>query len=214
LLTVRTLDPQHVYGDVPGRFVLMPLGDNATRLLLREPLAIPERAGWTWVIWDPMHFVMERRMLEGMQERAERHALVSPPIQAAAHLGWVLAGVGLLAVFLSHRRWWPWLVLPIAPTMPILWSAGDVNSALAALLAVGITVAGALLYGWRWWPAYLLLASGVALVLLLAPDSFAAFGLLLLVAEIGIAARLVHPRRLAGWNPRLRTLPGIVPHRG
>ena len=177
LLTVRSLDPQRVYADVPGRFVQLPAGDNTTRLLVRESLAIPERAGWTWVIWAPMHFAMERRMLEGIKERAEGQALVPPLVQAAAHVGWALAGLGLLAAFLS-RRWWPWLLLPLAPGVPILWFTADLNSALAAFLAVGITVLGALAYGWRWWPAYLLLASGVAFVLILAPDSFAAFGLL------------------------------------
>jgi hypothetical protein len=155
------------------------VGDGATRLLVRESLAIPERAGWTWVVWDPMHFAMERRMLEGIQERAEGRALVPPVVQAAAHVGWALAGLGLLAVWLSRRRWWPWLAL--APGLPILWFTGDLNSALAAFLAIGITVSGALAYGWRWWPTCLLLASGVALVLILAPDSFAAFGLLFLL---------------------------------
>jgi hypothetical protein len=47
LLTVRILEPERVIGDIPGRFVLQPLGDSRTRLLLREPLAIPERAGYT-----------------------------------------------------------------------------------------------------------------------------------------------------------------------
>jgi hypothetical protein len=201
LLTVRILDAQRVYGDVPGRFVLLPLGDNRTRLLVRESLAIPERGGAMWVIWDPMHFAMERRMLQGIKERAEGQALVPPVVQAAAHLGWALAGVGLLALFLSRRRWWPWLVLPFAPGPPILRFTADLNSALAAFMAVGITVVGALAYGWRWWPAYLLLASGVALVLLLAPDSFAAFGLLFLLIEVGVAARLVRGAGVSGRNP-------------
>jgi hypothetical protein len=65
LLTVRILDPERVYADVPGRFVLLPVGDQTTRLLLREKLAIPERSGSMWLIWDPMHFVMEQRMLQG-----------------------------------------------------------------------------------------------------------------------------------------------------
>jgi membrane protease YdiL (CAAX protease family) len=202
LLTVRILDPEKVYADVPGRFVLLPVGDNSTRLLIRESLAIPERAGWTWVIWDPTHFAMERRMLEGIKERAEGQALVPPVVQAAAHVGWALAGLGLLTVFLSGRRWWPWLVLPLAPGVPILWFSGDLNSALAAFLAIGITVSGALAHGWRWWPAYLLLASGVALVLLLAPDSFVAFGLLFVLVEVGVAARLVRGARVRGHQPR------------
>src|ERR671938_1591073 len=95
LLTVRILEPERVVGDIPGRFVLQPVGDSGTRLLLREPLAIPERAGYTWVLWDPMHFVMEQRLLQGIKERAEGRPLVPPVIQAAAHVGWARAGVGL-----------------------------------------------------------------------------------------------------------------------
>ena len=216
LLTVRILETERVYADVPGRFVLLPIGEQATRLLLREKLAIPERSGSMWAIWDPMHFVMEQRMLQGIKERAEGRSFVAPVAQAAAHVGWALAGLGLLAVFLTRRRWWPWLLLPVAPGLPILWFTGDLNSALAAFVAVGITTMGALVFGWRWWPPYLLLGSGVALVLLLAPDNFATFGTMFLVVEVGAAARLVPQlgarfrRRslraatalVGGWAPR------------
>ena len=191
LLTVRILEPQRVYADVPGRFVLQPVGEQTTRLLLREKLAIPERSGAMWLIWDPMHFVMEQRMLQGIKERAEGRSFVAPAVQAGAHIGWAVAGLGLLAVFLSRRRGWPWLLLPIAPGLPILRLTGDLNSALAAFLALGITIAGALACGWRWWPPYLLVASGVALVLLLAPDNFATVGVLFLLVEVGAAVRLV-----------------------
>jgi hypothetical protein len=203
-LTVRILDPERLYADMPGRFVLQPVGEHATRLLLREKLAIPERVGSMWLIWDPMHFVMEQRMLQGIKERAEGRPFVAPIVQAAAHVGWALAGLGLLAVFVSHRRSWPWLLLSIAPGLAILWFTGDLNSALAAFMAVGITVAGAVVFGWRWWPPYLLLASSVALVLLVAPDSFAAFGLLFLVISTGGAALLIH----AVGEPRLPRLQG------
>jgi hypothetical protein len=93
-------------------------------------------------------------------------------------------------------------VLPLAPGVPILWFTGDLNSALAAFLAIGTTVVGALAYGWRWWPAYLLLASGVAFVLILPPDSFAAFGLLFVLVEIGVAVRLVRGVGVRGHEPR------------
>jgi hypothetical protein len=190
-LTVRILDPQRVYADMPGRFVLQPVGVHGTRLLLREKLDIPERAGLMWVIWDPLHFVMEQRMLQGIKERAEGRPFVAPVVQAAAHVGWALAGLGLLAVFLSRCGWWPWLLLPVASALPIVAFTGDLNSGLAAFMAVGITVAGAVVFGWRWWPRYLLLASSVALMLLLAPDSFAAFGLLFLLIASGGAALLI-----------------------
>src|SRR5207244_4197456 len=98
----------------------------------------------------------------------------------------------------------PCLLLPLAPVAPILRSTGDLNSALAAFLAVGITAVGALAVGWRWSPSYLLVGSGVALVLQLAPDNFATFGLLLLLVEIGATARLI--RRHLGTGLRRRTL--------
>jgi hypothetical protein len=180
LLTVRTLEPERVIADVPGRFVLLPRGEGGTRLLLRESLTIPERSGLAWLVWDPMHFVMEQRMLQGIRERAEGRPLVPPVAQAAARAGWALAGLGLLGVFVSRPRWWPWLLLPAVPVASSLALTGDPHSALAGFLAVGITAAGALSFGRRWWPPYLLLASAVALVLLLAPDAYAAFGLLFL----------------------------------
>ena len=86
-------------------------------------------------------------------------------------------------------------MLPIAPGLPILWSTGDLNSALAAFMAIGMTVLGALACGWRWWRSYLLLGSGVALVLLLSPDNFAAFGLLFLFVEVGAAVRVLRVDR-------------------
>ena len=84
-----------------------------------------------------------------------------------------------------------------------MWSlalTGDADGALAGFLAVGATVAGALAFGRRWWPPYLLLASGVALVLLLAPDAYAAFGLLFLL--LGTAGALT----TATAAPRARLL--------
>jgi hypothetical protein len=204
LLTVRVVEPQRAIGDLPGRFVLLPEGDHATRLLLREPLAIPERAGLGWVVWDPLHFVMEQRMLRGIKERAEGRPLVPPAVQALARVGWTLAGLGLLAVFLSRRRRWPWLALPMAAVVPSLWLAADPDAALAGFLAVGITVAGALVFGRRWWPPYSLLASAVAIVLLLAPDAYATFGLLFLLAAAGGDALLLDRVRVGVPQPSRR----------
>lgn len=57
-----------------GAFVLEPLGDRATRLIVRS------RGPGAWgriahyLFWEPAHFVMERRMLLGIKARAERLA--------------------------------------------------------------------------------------------------------------------------------------------
>jgi hypothetical protein len=185
--TIHLLEPERAIADTPGRFVLLQRGDSGTRLLLRESLDDPIRSGAAWVLWDPMHFVMEQRMLRGIKERAERRPLVPPLVQGAAHVGWALAGLGLLGLFLARRAWRPWVLLPIGLVLPSLWLTGDLNSALAGFLAIGITLAGFLAFGWRWWPSYLLVASGVALVLVLAPDTYTVFGLIFLALIAGIA---------------------------
>jgi hypothetical protein len=194
LLTVRILEPERVIGDIPGRFVLQPAGDSGTRLLLREPLAIPERAGYAWVIWDPMHFVMEQRLLQGIKERAEGHPFVPPLVAAVAQVGWIMASLTLLALYLGQHRWRLWLLLPVTAAVPSLWLTGDVSGGMASFLAVGITVAGLLAWGWRWCAPCLLVASGVALVLLLAPDSYTAFGLIFLTLMVAVV--VAHPECL------------------
>jgi hypothetical protein len=194
LLTVRLVEPERVLADAPGRFVLLPRGDGGTRLLLREALGGPEQSGLSWVVWDPMHFVMEQRMLRGIKERAEGQPLVPPVLQTAGRLGWALVGLILSGVFLAGRAWRPWLLLPLGVAVPPLAVTGDLNSTLAGFLAVGITVAGALAFGWRWWPPYILVASAVALMLLLAPDPYTAFGLVFL----GVGAIVLGAVRSSG----------------
>lgn len=61
-------------------FVLEPIGEGATRLLIRTRAG--ENTGllrwlYTFFVFDPAHFVMERKMMLGIKERAEalaRHA--------------------------------------------------------------------------------------------------------------------------------------------
>ena len=202
---IFVLDPPQVIGNIPGRFVLIPLDGQQTRLIVRE--AIQADAGLhsagqgptltRWLVWDPMHFVMVQRMMRGIKERAEGQPLVSAPVMLAARLGWVLAGAALAGLFLSRRQWRPWLAVPILLVLPALSASADLDAALAGFLAIGITLLGALAYGRRWWPAFLLLASGVAFILVLAPDAYAAFGLLF----VGVAlARALNVLRQAAQH--------------
>ena len=59
-------------------FVLQPLDENQTRLLIRYRQDFPPTLGnvvmWRGVV-DPIHFVMERKMLQGIKLRAEKAAL-------------------------------------------------------------------------------------------------------------------------------------------
>ena len=177
---IVALEPERLIADIPCRFVLESLDEKTTRLLLRESLPSNLAARvFNSVWWDPIHFVMEQGMLRGIKERAEGKPLVPPAIMWAAHVGWVLAGAGLLVLFLTRRRSRPWVVLPFIPARLVVHSTGDWDAALAAFLAIGITAFGALTFGCSWWRSYALLASAAALLLLLAADAYAAFGITL-----------------------------------
>lgn len=61
-------------------FVLAPVDDTATRLLVRLRLRAPLAMR---LMLDPAHFIMERKMLYGMKRRAEQSA--SPALSDAEH---------------------------------------------------------------------------------------------------------------------------------
>ena len=200
---IRVLEPGRVIADNPGRFVLLPVDERTTRLLLREPIAPASghpalqfaATAFTRIVWDPMHFVMEQRMLRGIKERAEGVPLVPPVAATVARAGWIMAGIGLLGAFLSRRSWQWWLVVSLAAVIPSFAATGDSDAALAGFLAIGTTVLGALAFGRRWWPPYALITAGVLLTLLLAPDAYAAFGLIFLViAGVSLVGLLRHQR--------------------
>jgi hypothetical protein len=210
-LRVRVLEPGQVLattsasGDASA-WVLVPSDAGSTRLIVRERVGSAGGGRLTgvvddarrWLIWDPMHFVMQHRMLLGIKARAEGH--LNPPlvVELAARAGWLVAGGTVLALFLRRRRAWPWLALPVVATLPALLTAGDADAALAGFLAVGIATLGAVWFGWRWWSPFALLGAGVLLVLLLAPDAYVAFGLIFAVVVAGAAGWLGLRYRASG----------------
>lgn len=60
--------------DETWAFVLEPEAENATRLIARNRRNYPPSLG-NWLMWqvivEPLHFIMEHRMLLGIRERAE-----------------------------------------------------------------------------------------------------------------------------------------------
>lgn len=53
-------------------FILEPVDERTTRLLVRSrsgPSAGPDR----FLVFDPIHFIMERKMMQGIRDRAEAH---------------------------------------------------------------------------------------------------------------------------------------------
>lgn len=60
--------------DETWAFVLEPVTEHATRLIARNRRDYPSSPG-NWLVWqvltEPAHFIMERKMLLGMKQRAE-----------------------------------------------------------------------------------------------------------------------------------------------
>jgi len=56
-------------------FVLKPVGENQTRLIIRargDAAASLQRAFFNYALFEPAHFIMERKMLLTLKEKAER----------------------------------------------------------------------------------------------------------------------------------------------
>jgi hypothetical protein len=64
--------PGKGYSIATWQFFLLPLGKEATRLLARQRLAYSPDMAWAWRLTEPVAFVMERKMLLGIWERAEK----------------------------------------------------------------------------------------------------------------------------------------------
>ncbi|MBC5774640.1 hypothetical protein H8S95_11255 [Pontibacter sp. KCTC 32443] len=75
LLRVTALEENHfIVLQGWGAFVLQPLDAHTTRFIIRSH---GQKEGWLkrmllFLLFDPIHFIMERRMMLGIKERAER----------------------------------------------------------------------------------------------------------------------------------------------
>ena len=170
-----------------GAHVITPITEDSSRLIVRGQSGPANLA--TTMLMDPLVFTMERRMLLGLKARAEGRPDAPPALMAIAQLGWAAAGIAVAGLFLSQRRRRYWLLLPVVAALPALLMGHDLQAALAAFLAVGITVLGFLIYGRAWWGPLLVIGSVVMLTLLLAPDAYIAIGLafaVILLAALGL----------------------------
>jgi hypothetical protein len=172
--------------DVMGAYVLAPVDENTTRLLVRGEAA-PANIMMRMVV-EPVVFTMVRPMLLGLKARAEGRLVAPAALTVMAQLGWVAAGITVASLFLIERRRRYWLALPVVAALPALLVGKDAQAALAAFLAVGIIVLGFLVFGRSWWGPLLVIGSVVLLTLLLAPEAYVAIGLafaVLLLAALG-----------------------------
>jgi hypothetical protein len=205
LSTIHILEPEHVIAGTPGRFILLPQADGRTRLLLRgardDPIRARARSGCSW---DPMHFVMEQRMLQGVKERrrpgpraagaAGRRA--SRLGRRGSRLAWTVPDTKQLAPLACGPRWRDGVAVVAygrCKQLPCRFPRdGDHAPRVPGIrLAVATTVLADCL--------------GVALVLLLASDSYSIFGLLFLLLTATAAGafrdRLIAPLHRRSLEP-------------
>lgn len=178
--------------EVMGAFVLVPLDENTTRLLVRGEAA-PANV-MTRMVVEPIVFTMARPMLLGLKARAEGRPVAPAALMAIAQVSWAAAGIAVAGLFLSQRRLRYWLALPVATALPALLMGRDVQAGLAAFIATGITVLGFLVFGRSWWGSYLIIGSFVLLTLLLAPEAYVAIGLVFALLLLATLARRRAPR--------------------
>ena len=65
--------PQKGYSIATWQFILQPVSENVTRLLVRQRLAHSPDLAWVWRLTEPVGFIMERKMMLGIRRRAEQN---------------------------------------------------------------------------------------------------------------------------------------------
>jgi hypothetical protein len=97
-----------------GAWVIEPIDEHRSRLIVRSQStsssAVADVA--TKMVLDPVVFTMARRMLLGLQARAEGRLDAPAALMAIAHLGWAATGITVAALFVSQRRRRYWLPFP------------------------------------------------------------------------------------------------------
>jgi len=168
-----------------GTFALEPDGSGGTRFLARsrgEPLpGVFGRLLGFWVL-DPVHFVMEIRMMTEIKRLAEGRPGPAGWLRALATAGFAAAALGTALLIGSKKRRGFWLLLPAAYAVLILRETADLAAALTGFTALALIVAGFLFLKKRWWIYFGFLAIYVYAVLFLAADAWIVFGLVFLAA--------------------------------
>ncbi len=63
---------EKAYSIASWQFILQPQNECTTRLLVRQRLAYSPDMAWVWRLTESVGFVMERKMMLGIRQRAER----------------------------------------------------------------------------------------------------------------------------------------------
>lgn len=170
-----------------GLFLVEPASATTSRVIVRTRYR--DTTWWgpivTRLAFGPVHFVMERRMLHGIRDRAEGRTTPAA-LRALAHAGFAAAATGTAVLLLRRRHRWRWLAAPALLALAIVAGTGDVLAAAAGFTALGLTLLGLRALR-RWWPVVLPVPAVVLLVLLLARDAYLVLGIAFLALAVAWA---------------------------
>ncbi|HMA53215.1 MAG TPA: hypothetical protein VKT17_02070 [Acidobacteriota bacterium] len=166
-----------------GTFALEPAGPGRTRFLIRgrgEPLpGVIGRLFGFWVL-DPVHFVMEKRMMTETKRLAEGRPGPAGWLGILATLGFASAALGAALLIATKKRRGFWLLIPGIYAALVVWQTADGRAALTGFTALALVVAGFLFFKRRWWAYFGFLLIAIYAVLFLAADAWIVFGLVFL----------------------------------
>ncbi len=202
-----------------GPFVLEPVGTTQTRLLVRSrgAAANPVAKTLLGLLFDPIHFTMEKRMMVEVKRLAEGRLEPMRLLAAPAALGFLLVAIIASAVILTAPSRVPkrdrrsvsesgprkklWILVPVLYALLILILTRDAKSALTGFTAAALIVAGFRALGRRGWALIAGFWIYADLVLIYAHDAYLIFGLAFLAAAfvaLEVRALRLKRARLAG----------------
>ena len=120
--SVRTLEPGHALGfgtssttlstnkteDGSWTFILSPINSTSTRLIVRTRGALAQSilgVGMHDLVLEPIHFVMERRMMDGIKQLSEGHSRGRYQNHVQVILWCITSFIGFSSCYYMIRRW-------------------------------------------------------------------------------------------------------------
>jgi hypothetical protein len=197
-----------------GPFVLEPVGTTQTRLLVRSRggAVNPAANALLALLFDPIHFTMEKRMMVEVKRLAEGRLDPMRLLAAPAALGFLMAAILASAVILAAPSRIPkrdrrsvaesgppqklWILVPVLYALLIAILTRDIKSALTGFTAAALVVAGFRALGRRGWAFIAGFWIYADLVLIYAHDAYLIFGLgFLAAAFVALEVRALHLKR-------------------
>jgi hypothetical protein len=109
---VYKFPPDQLMQEITWAFVLCPVDSSTTRLIIRMRINASRAPKTSFFLFDPGHFIMERKMMYGIKECAEKTQGITTSHHTNETIWFIsiiIAGLGIFALLFSSK--WPWNLL-------------------------------------------------------------------------------------------------------